>query len=268
MNELMNSIDLDTSLRSRVTDVLCNKEEKVERLATVCKDKGFSVLARCDDITRLAVCLRYAELYTAAKYKELGISEDILLDTLGDIAIWCANNGNRGLKNYRWIQNHLQCSLFRIGRLQYQLSTADSKLLDYRHLPYDKGDNIIYVHIPQGEPLAFEECVASIGRAKEFLSTYFADFHYQFMVCESWLMYEDNYLFMDSGCNILQFQSLFELVYSARNDRQAIERIFGKRHILLSRYPSDTSLQRNAIEYMREGNKLGMGIGIIDIMDE
>ena len=75
-------------------------------------------------------------------------------------------------------------------------------------------------------------------------------------------------MFMEPGSNILQFQSLFEIVFSAQQDFQAVERIFGKRRLLKSKYPTDTSLGRNALEYMKSGHKMGMGIGIIDTVDE
>ena len=41
---------------------------------------------------------------------------------------------------------------------------------------------------------------------------------------------------MNSSSNILQFSTLFDLVYSVEDDRQAIERIFGKRKIIKSKY--------------------------------
>ena len=51
---------------------------------------------------------------------------------------------------------------------------------------------------------------------------------------------------MKSGCNILQFQSLFDIVMSSTDDRQAIERIFGKRRLIKKNYPENTSLQKRA----------------------
>ena len=36
--------------------------------------------------------------------KNAGISEKIYYDTMSDIKIWCKRNGNKGLKNYRWLK--------------------------------------------------------------------------------------------------------------------------------------------------------------------
>ena len=85
-----------------------------------------------------------------------------------------------------------------------------------------------------------------------------------FFICESWLLYEDNWRFMKSGCNILQFQSLFDIVMSSTDDRQAIERIFGKRRLIKKNYPENTSLQKSAKKFMLDGGKLGEGLGVIN----
>ena len=69
---------------------------------------------------------------------------------------------------------------------------------------------------------------------------------------------------MKPSCNILQFQSLFDIVMSTRDDKQAIERIFGKRHLIKKFYPENTSLQSSAKHFMLDGNRLGIGLGIIN----
>ena len=58
---------------------------------------------------------------------------------------------------------------------------------------------------------------------------------------------------------------MFDIVYSSQDDRQAIERIFGKRRIIKSSYPENTTLQRNAKKYILSGKKLGIGIGVIEV---
>lgn len=213
---------------------------------------------------RLAVCLEYADSYTFADYEKRGIGRDIFNATMQDIAIWCENNNNKGLKNYRWIETHLKCRLFKIGRLQFQLYKCKNETFDYNYLPFDYGDNLIYIHIPQGERLIYSDCVESIFTAKAFFAEFFPEFEYRFFFCESWLLYDENYAFMEPSSNILQFQSLFDIVFSDTDDNQAIERIFGKRRIRKAQYPENTTLQRNAKKYMLGGNKLGIGIGVID----
>lgn len=263
MEVLMHKINLPSSLIDAVLKV---DESKLNSIISKCSS-SFSVLSKYDDLIRLAVCIKYANDITKQKYIDLGISLDVFYDTMSDIAIWCDNNNNRGLRNFKWIANHLNCELFKIGRLQFQLYKCKNNTLKYDYLPFNYGDNLVYIHIPQGEKLEFSRCVESLQNSVAFFAKYFKDFEYKFYFCESWLLYQNNFEYMSPSSNILQFQSLFDVIYNCCNDSQAIERIFGKRQIFKKKYPENTSLQRNAKRYMLDGNKLGMGIGIIDKLD-
>lgn len=263
MRELIEKIGLDEKLKSNLINLLENDEKRIIDLADSCKKNGFASLFIKDDMTKLACAIAYADRYTKEEYKSLNIPESVFYDTMGDIAIWCENNHNKGLKNINWIQNHLKAELFRIGRLQYQLYTCNNKTLDYDRLPFNQGDKMIYIHIPQGEKLIYASCVESIKCAKEFFNQHFPEFEYTFFFCESWLLFGDNWMFMSPSSNILQFQSLFSIEYSAPDDKQAIERIFGKRRIIKALYPANTTLQKQAKDFMLHKGKLGIGIGII-----
>lgn len=262
--DLIEKINLSEGLKEKLLALYQSDEKQIKKLADKCKKNGnFNCLASKNDIVRLAVCLEYAE-FTKDEYRKKDIPLSVFYDTMGDIKIWCENNHNKGLKNYRWIENHLKCNLFRIGRLQFQMFRCNMKTLSYTHLPFNFNDQMIYVHIPQGEKLIYSDCIEAINRAKEFFDKYFNDFEYEFFFCESWLLYDENWQFMQPSSNILQFQTLFDIVYSSDDDAQAIERIFGRRHIIKSLYPENTTLQKSAKEHILKGNKLGIGIGIIE----
>lgn len=263
MKELIEHIGLDTDLANKVLQL---DIDKLDRLAIKCKS-SFNILSKYDDLTKLGVCLYYAEFITKKEYIERNIDLSIFYDTMRDITIWCKNNDNCGLKNYRWIQNHLKLELFRIGRLQFQMYKCNNRTIKYNLLPFDYGENLIYVHIPQGEKLTYSECVKSLINSKEFFEKHYIDYEFRFYFCESWLLYSENFMFMTPGCNILQFQSLFDITYSLPLDHQAIERIYGKREIFKKKYKEHTTLQKQAKNYMLSGNRLGIGVGIIDRMD-
>ena len=263
MDELIKRLKLEKSLEKRLLELIKADEEKITIIAEKCKENGFSHLKKENELMRLAVCIKYAD-YTKEAYERLGISEKIFFDTMHDIAIWCENNENRGLKNYNWIKNHLKAELFKIGRLQFQLYPCKNKTLNYSKMPFKYGENLIYIHIPQGEKLIYADCVASIKAANDFFAHYFPEYAYTYYFSESWLLFDENYLFMQSSSNILQFQSLFEIVDSLPIDAQAIERIFGKRRLFKRNYPENTSLQKSARAFMLDGGRMGIGIGVID----
>lgn len=60
---------------------------------------------------------------TEQKYSELGIGEDIFIETLRDIGVWvqhgCDLVGYYCILNFSWIWRHLEARMFRLGRLQY-----------------------------------------------------------------------------------------------------------------------------------------------------
>lgn len=275
--DLIDQINLSDTLKEKVTDLVHKDEVGILRLSESFYKGNMKSLMLKDDITRLAVVIKAAE-YTREFYKKRGISEEILFDTLSDISIWCENNGNIGLKNYRWISNHIRGELFKLGRLQFQIYKCSNVSLNYKKLPFKFGDNLIYVHIPQGEKLYNEACAESVKSAEQFFSRFFKDYKYKYFFCESWLLYEKNIEFMCNAGNIVQFMSLFDIAYSVDDDRQALERIFGidetvyrnifcrimgKRKSDISSYPEETSLQKSAKNYMINGGKLGIGIGTI-----
>ncbi|MEE1185795.1 MAG: Gfo/Idh/MocA family oxidoreductase [Acutalibacteraceae bacterium] len=257
----------DLAKELKITDDLIFKvydinTDKIENLSNDCEMKSFECLHDENDITRLAVILNLANR-VKVQYANHNIADKVFYDTMSDIKIWCANNGNKGLKNYNWLKNHVTFNLFKIGRLQYQFFKLDNPTLNYELLPVNRDEKVIYIHIPQGEKLTFEECRESIAEAECFFEKNFPEYRFDYFFCESWLLYEKNIEFMKSNSNIIRFQSLFESVYSCQEDHQAIERIFGSKQEKVQDYPENTSLQKAAKDYIQKGNSLGMGIGVI-----
>ena len=256
-------LNLDDELKKKVIDLAQKDKVNLLSLADKCNSGNFSCLKFKSDLVRLAVaafCLND----TKEQYDRLGISDNIFVDTMSDINIWCENNNNRGLKNIGWIKNHLSCEIFRLGRLQFQLYECKNPTLNYSKLPFKFGDRLIYIHIPQGERLDLSSCIESIKKANVFFKQFFPDFEYKYYFCESWLLYENNKDFMTESSNIIQFMSLFDIAYSIHYENQAIERIFGKKHRNINKYPESTTLQKNTKSYLQNGGKLGLGIGYID----
>lgn len=256
---LAKKIGLSSELIEKLKSVDC---EKIKRTAQKCLSDGFYVLEKNDHIMRLAVMLELA-VRVKEKYTEAGIGENVYYDTMSDIRIWCEENGDKGLKNYGWIKNHVCFELFRLGRLQFQLYECKNKTLLYSKLPFKYGEKLVYIHIPAGEKLDYEKCLESIENSKKFFEEFFPEHNYRFYFCESWLLFDKNRAFMSADSNIVKFMSLFDIRYSLKIDKQAIERIYGKRCIFKRNYPEKTALQLAAKKYMQGGNSLGIGIGVI-----
>lgn len=275
--ELLDSLMLDEKLVLNLTDLAEKDEVGILRLSEKLSVGNTSCLIGKSPLIKLATVLKSAEK-TKILYQQKGISEDVFNATFSDIKIWCENCDNRGLENVNWLKNHINFELFRLGRLQFQFYTCSNPTLDYSKLPFNIGEKVIYIHIPQGEKLDFDECIKSISMANDFFSKYFPDYNYKYYFCESWLIFENNKLFMKENSNIIKFMSLFYIHYSVNAESQAFERIFNKQvnfnmlkyKFFKSKRKSDinslvesTSLQKSAKLYLQSGNKLGVGIGTI-----
>lgn len=160
----------------------------------------------------LLTYLYFAELLEK-EYAKKGIDEKILLDTLSDIVYW--TNLYSDIKNelylgeLNWLIRHVTMKVFKIGRLQYFMTPARQ---DIKSAGIKKGDNVIEVHIPAGESLNIDECKDSLNKAKEFFAKYFADYEYDYFVCNSWMLDENLKTMLDADSNILKFADLFEVV--------------------------------------------------------
>lgn len=263
MLELAEKINLSQPLAARLKVFLDKNINAVERTAERCTKGSFSCLKRKSKMMRLAVIL-FLAVKAKEKYAEKGISDEIYYDTMSDIKIWAEKKGDRGLENYAWLKNHISLELFRLGRLQFQLYECKNKTLNYKKLPFKYGENLIYVHIPEGEKLNYDKCKEAFAKAEQFFATYYTDFLYKYYFCESWLLFEGNRDFMNEKSNIVKFMSLFEIRYSVKIDAQTIERVFGRRYILKRNYPEKTDLQRRTKAYILSGHRPGIGVGIIE----
>ena len=218
-------------------------------------------------LPQLARALQLA-LGTKEKYTALGIPEEVFYDSFQDIAIWTRTyyerTGNQGLGEWSWIQMSLDLKVFRLGRLQFEPNSLEKEIRVGERV-YPKGTSVLHVHIPAEAPLDRNAVENSLGRAIPFFRQYFGK-TYDLLHCHSWLLSPALKEFLPGNSRILQFQSLFQ-VYTTEDERQAEERVFGVICDDLTAYPEDTSLQRLMKAYLRAGNKVGVGLGVMQITD-
>lgn len=193
------------------------------------------------------------------RYCEQGISRRVYRDTFYDLTLWCENcykaYGEYGIAQYDWFCRHLDMSLFRLGRLEFERIPSLWEI-QTDGISVHKGDPVISVHIPQGEKLELDACLDSFRQAEQFWK------EKQVYLCHSWLLYPGLKEIMKPESNILQFQTLFHIVAVDFEGREAEERIFGELETDPRSYAEDTSLQRAARKYLLSGEKLGSGLGV------
>lgn len=166
-----------------------------------------------DGIKNLIAYLYFCE--SAEKlYKSLNIPENILIDTLKDIKSWCITwtkvKGRLFLGEIFWLQRHLTARIFRIGRLQYCMAKSPRDIDKYG---IKKGDDVLEIHIPEGERLSTDDCLKSMDMARVFFAKYFSNYDYSVFTCHSWLLDDTLKKFLKSDSGIIAFSSLFDKIY-------------------------------------------------------
>lgn len=169
--------------------------------------------AMCEDGERnLLSYLFFAEEYER-KCRERGIPESVILDTLHDIVLWCISwstvKGGLYLGELAWLNRHFSMKLFRIGRLQYCMASAECDIPKYN---IKKGDNVIEIHIPAGESFSRTECERSVKAAREFFGKFYPEFEYSHFTCHSWLLDRELNEYLSENSGIRQFADMFDEV--------------------------------------------------------
>ena len=199
-------------------------------------------------------------------YEEKGISEEILLDNLKDISvwtdIWSEVKGELYLGELPWLSNHMTPRLFKLGRLQFCMSTLPQ---DIPSKGFKKGDKNIEIHIPERGPLNNDECVASISRAREFFKKYYPDYDYKCFTCDSWLLGSDPEEIVSPESNIGKFLRMFEIIHRHPHD-SIVQYLFkwNTRWETVGEFEAKSSLAKEIQRRALEGKHFDEGFGIIE----
>ena len=197
------------------------------------------------------------------KYDEKGIPNDVLLSTLSDIGIWARTyysySGKIGIEETGWLGLHLSFKLFRLGRLQYEMTKSP---VDFEDLK--KGDCILSVHIPEGDPLLKEKCEESLDLARKFFAKYFPEHNYSYFYCHSWLLDKEISMLIGESSNIAKFASLFKEI--SKDESLAATKYVFRWNIKpdeVAKENAETKLQKAIKTHLADGKKLYETSGII-----
>ena len=200
--------------------------------------------------------------------KAKGIPESILTETMQEVRRHSMNyhrsSGGKkiGIYQIRWAGTVLSGRLYCLGRLEFEMRTTKKSWEKGGIIP---GDKVISIHIPRtGGPMTDEEVEESFRMAEEFLPKFFPDHDYKCYTCHSWLLDPALRKLLKPDSNIIRFMDRFDVV-ETNPSTSALGIIFGvgtTYENVLEKNPQ-TSLQKAAQEYIRNGGTLGEGFGFI-----
>ena len=156
---------------------------------------------------------------------------------------------------------HLDMRIFKLGRLQFK---PDKCHYDIPEKGLKKGDNIMEVHIPEGESLDTEACIKSIEYAKEFFAKYFPEFKYEHFTCHSWLMDKVLEEMLPKESKIIQFQNMFD-VYHPEEDDAILRYVFkwNTTRYTVKNAVAESSFAKKVKEYVRKDRKFYVSYGVL-----
>ena len=203
------------------------------------------------------------QLMDAVRSHESGawrrIPEDIWIATMRCfprfISEYRRSYGKYGFDRGFWTVRQVDCRLFRIGELEYELEGTNE-------------DGWISLHIPSDSVLLPEKLNESVRRTRAFLHEYFPDRADNRILCESWLLSPYLREVLPAKSRILSFQNAFRIEEVFPEDCSALEWVFqvaeGQRETMQPELlPAKTSLQRSLKERMLAGMNPGSARGVL-----
>lgn len=149
------------------------------------------------------------------QYEERGIDEAVFYESIKYLPDTLVKSDFKVDKD-AWIVLSLKFEIFRLGRLQFQMSKMYPEGKDGG---FSEDTNIIDVHIPaDGGSITSEVIDEAFGLAEEFFSKHFPEYEYKYYTCFSWMLDDNLQEFLGDDTNIIKFQKRFNIIHKREQD--------------------------------------------------
>ena len=149
------------------------------------------------------------------QYRERGINEDVFYASIKHLPDTLVKSDFCVDKD-AWIVLSLKFEIFRLGRLQFQISKMYPEGKDYG---FTGEENIIDVHIPaDGGSITPEVVDEAFALSENFFKTHFPEYEYKFYTCFSWMLDDALSEYLDDESNIVKFRKRFKIIHKREQD--------------------------------------------------
>lgn len=201
-------------------------------------------------------CMLRCALRAKEEYDRLGISEEIYVDTMGAFSRFVREHmesyGSYGFDRSFWTTRQVSAKLFRIGQLEYELTTQE-------------GERVVSLHIPTDVDLRPEVLRPSVKEGLAEFYRLFPDYEGKKVCCHSWLLSPLLKDFLPENSNILRFQELFDLEPEGIPGNGVVLWVFKNPRLPREEYPENTSLQRKLKRFFLEDGQFLEGRGLLRV---
>lgn len=189
-----------------------------------------------------------------------GIDAQVVWDTFDDLGekidVHRRMHGIGGMDRQYWLIRHCRGRLYRLGRLQFDLTRAGPVVGSVP--PYHSDEPAIGIHIPErGGSMNPDACDDSLRRMAAFFPRHFPEVQARIATCQSWLLDGQLARYLRADANILHFQRRFAQPpqpQDADADGSVLDFVFrAGPGTDLNDLPQETSLQRAVVGHLRSG---------------
>lgn len=163
-----------------------------------------------------------------------------------------------------WTIGFFKLKRFGIGRLQFNLRPFPFNYSD-KNFTVSEGELTLDTHIPSCGPLVREDYLESYRKAEIFFKEHFKK-GYTVFNCNSWLLSPNNRIILPAKSRIREFADDYLIIKTTDDPTNSnLWRIFYKFTASESydNLPTDTSLQRDFLKWLKNGNNIGTAYGLI-----
>jgi hypothetical protein len=198
-------------------------------------------------------------------YEQKNISEEIFHNTMLDLRYKLDEcrlvKGIVGTFVAPWFKAFFTADRVGLGRLQFERVPFGEEY-EIGGIKLSPDTEIINIHIPRTlTPLTPESCDEALDMAK----AYFGDgVTPMVFACGSWMLYPKNEEIFSPSSNLYHFFKRFEIVKSAdhKEGYPDLWRLFDTDEQDPDKLPTNTSLRRAYVEYLKRGGKTGGALGV------
>lgn len=198
-------------------------------------------------------------------YAEHGLSEELFYHTMADLRYKLeecrAVKGICGSFVAYWFQEFFELRRFAFGRLQFETKKFGFEY-EKDGIKLMPDTTVLNVHIPRsGERLNEDDCLKAFAMAKEFFKDELGDT--PAAMCHSWILFPKNKELLSGGSNLIKFMDLFDVFrWHYTTENQDLWRFFDTDEQNPERLPTDSSLHRAYVTYLKQGGRTGSGYGV------
>ena len=203
------------------------------------------------------------------KYIQKGIG-DLFIETAKDFKYKlneCKKMlGFLGARPFTWYHHFMNADIVALGRFQYhKIKFFEGLTYKWKDITITPEDTVVNFHIPSSGPMTRESRLDSYKKAFEHFGKTKGE--YLVLVCVSWLIYPGYKEVFSEGSNMSDFMEDFDIINQSQAEENTFPNswsVFGRPYDGdTSKYATDTTLQRNFIQFLKEGKRAGWGTGVI-----